>query len=175
MPDYKNGKVYKIVCRKTGLVYYGSTVQDLDRRLWGHRNEYKKYVEDGKKYITSFDIYEGEDYYIELVQLVPCENKKELETVERRFIESNTCANKYIPTRTPKEYHEAHRKERGEYHKKYNEIHRVKKCEYAKQYRVSNKEEILAKEKLFREAHKTERSISNKAYRERKKAERIAT
>ena len=171
MPDYKNGKVYRIVCRKTALVYYGSTVQDLDKRLWGHRNEYKKYVQDGQKYITSFDIYKGEDYYIELVQLVPCENKKELETVERRFIEANTCVNKYIPTRTPHEYHEVHKKERGEYQKTYSETHSEKKREYAKRYREINKTEINAKEKLFRENHKTQLSESNKAYREKRRDE----
>ena len=54
---YSRGKIYKII-GGDGLVYYGSTCNTLNRRLWGHQSDYRKY-KDGKSktYITSFKIH----------------------------------------------------------------------------------------------------------------------
>jgi predicted GIY-YIG superfamily endonuclease len=41
MPDYSNGKIYKLVSDKTAMIYIGSTTQDLNERLSGHKNEFK--------------------------------------------------------------------------------------------------------------------------------------
>jgi len=43
MPDYQKGKIYKIVCNETGLVYIGSTTQALSQRLQGHKKNYKTF------------------------------------------------------------------------------------------------------------------------------------
>ena len=41
MVKYENGKIYKIVCNKTGLIYYiGSTVKALYDRLSQHKYDY---------------------------------------------------------------------------------------------------------------------------------------
>ena len=46
MPDYQQGKIYKIVCNTTGLLYIGSTTQKfLSSRLSGHMRNYKKTFE----------------------------------------------------------------------------------------------------------------------------------
>ena len=44
MRDYKDGKIYKIVCNNTGLTYYGSTCEKrLSRRLlWKKQTENKR-------------------------------------------------------------------------------------------------------------------------------------
>ena len=34
--NYSQGKIYKIVCNKTGLIYIGSTYRTLDERLKRH-------------------------------------------------------------------------------------------------------------------------------------------
>ena len=39
-----------------------------------------------------------------LVESYPCENKNELHSRERYYIENNNCVNKIIPTRTSKEF-----------------------------------------------------------------------
>ncbi len=45
MPDYSKGKIYKIVCNTTGLVYIGSTCEPtLARRLAGHRGAYNAFL-----------------------------------------------------------------------------------------------------------------------------------
>jgi hypothetical protein len=33
MPDYSNGKIYKLVSDKTDMIYIGSTVRSLKERL----------------------------------------------------------------------------------------------------------------------------------------------
>ena len=42
MPNYKNGKMYKLICNNTGKIYIGSTTVLLCKRLAGHVNAYKK-------------------------------------------------------------------------------------------------------------------------------------
>ena len=32
MPDYQQGKIYKIICKETGEIYIGSTVRPLKQR-----------------------------------------------------------------------------------------------------------------------------------------------
>ena len=42
MIDYSKGKIYKIVCNNTGLIYIGSTCEPtLARRLAKHVGNYK--------------------------------------------------------------------------------------------------------------------------------------
>jgi hypothetical protein len=79
MERYQNGKIYNIVCNITGKVYIGSTCKKLlSQRLAGHVSDFKGW-KDGKRHnITSFQILEGGDYYIELLELVPCNSKDEL-------------------------------------------------------------------------------------------------
>ena len=90
MPDYSLGKVYKIVCHKSGLVYIGSTCEPtLARRLAKHRADYKHYLKGKKNYITSFKVLENGVYEIVLIENCSCENKDELHKMERFLIENN--------------------------------------------------------------------------------------
>ena len=89
--DYSQGKIYKIVCNKTGLVYIGSTYRTLDERLKEHEYNCKRFIHT-KKYnpdklkkicfCTSFFILLNKDYKIELIENYPCESKLELEIKE---------------------------------------------------------------------------------------------
>jgi len=90
MPDYKQGKIYKIQCNKTGLVYYGSTCQKLSNRLHQHKVHAKR---EGTG-ITSKLIIENNDYDIHLVENIVCDNKKELLMREDFYTANNTCVNK---------------------------------------------------------------------------------
>ena len=119
---YQNGKIYKIVCNETGEVYYGSTIQKLITRMNKHKNK--------KKYCRSKQIINRGNYYYELVENYSCNNRKELETREKWYIENNECINKNIPLRTRKEYRQDNKE-------------KIK--EYSKQYRESNIEKIKEK------------------------------
>lgn len=101
---YQRGKIYKLVCNKTGKVYYGSTCEKrLSIRKAKHKNNYKNYLAGKTNFTTSFNIIENNDYDIVLVELYPCQIKDELLARERFFIENNECVNKSIPGRSQKE------------------------------------------------------------------------
>ena len=70
MVNYKDAKIYKIVCNITGKVYYGSTCTTLCRRLTGHRTAFDRYNKGlDRSRITSIDVLTGGDYNIILVPL----------------------------------------------------------------------------------------------------------
>ena len=101
---YKNGKIYKIVDRINGNIYIGSTIQPLNRRLLQHEYDYKLKQKGEINYsVTSFDIIENQNFYIELIENYPCNNRYELELRERFHIDNNICVNKNIPHRTTEE------------------------------------------------------------------------
>ena len=53
MPDYSKGKIYTIICRNDpSLIYVGSTIQSLAKRLGGHRKDsikYEKQIKNSQK------------------------------------------------------------------------------------------------------------------------------
>ena len=72
MPDYKQGKIYKIVCNVTGKVYIGSTIETLARRLAGHRTAYKTFKEGKSTNVTAYQIIEQGNYDIVLIDYYNC-------------------------------------------------------------------------------------------------------
>ena len=92
MPNYSNSKIYKIVCKTTGLTYYGSTTATLKSRLRDHT-----YYKKGNRDCSSQPIIDGNNSEIVLVEDYPCETKEELLWRERYYIENNECVNIQIP------------------------------------------------------------------------------
>lgn len=149
MPDYKDGKIYRLICNITGLIYYGSTTKTLNERKTGHKADYNRFLNGNSDYYTSFKIIENDDYKIELVELFPCNDRKELETREGFYIKNSECINKITVTQTRKEYRELHKNEIKEYRKIYYEDNKDKlnsqKRDYMKIYNEKNKEKIKEK------------------------------
>jgi hypothetical protein len=177
MVNYQLGKIYKIVCNNTGDVYVGSTCEPtLARRLQNHLASLRFFKEGKtKSTITSFEILEGGNYDIILIEDFPCERKDQLRARERHHIESIDCVNKVIPTRTKKEYNDEHKdkrkadflkyyhetgflqnKEHYERHKEYyqKKNKRYSENEYFKQYYKKNRDKIKETTKQFREHNK---------------------
>lgn len=94
MPDYKNGRIYKIVCNITGMKYIGSTCQPLYKRLAGHVSAYKAGNNQG---LTSINIISNGNYKIVLIENYPCNSKEELIRRERYHIEALECVNHNKP------------------------------------------------------------------------------
>jgi len=138
---YVNGKIYKIVCNLTGEVYYGSTIQKLNYRISGHKCSLG---------CESRLIINRNNYYYVLIENYSCNNKKELETRERWYVENNDCINKIIPTRTMKEWKEDNKEKIQVRDKIYREKIKDQSGEYKKEWYIQNKEQILekAKEKI---------------------------
>ena len=146
MVNYQDGKIYKLICNTTGLVYIGSTCEpQLARRLAGHVGKYKMYKNGKNHYVTSFKVLEGGDYDIVLIKHVKCNSKEELHAEERKVIESMKCVNKVHPTRTDKQYYEDNLERIQEYKKNYRENNGDKIKEHKKQYYELNKAELSEK------------------------------
>ena len=128
MPDYANGKIYKIWSPSTDLTYIGSTCNKLHIRLFEHRSKFKIYKAGKCAYMTSFKVLEQPDYRILLIENYPCQNRAELNRREGEIIQAMTCVNKCVAGRTNKEsckkYREERRDEIIDYQKKYREDHR---------------------------------------------------
>jgi len=133
MNKYENGKIYKLT-GSNGLVYYGSTIQPLNKRLIKHKSKSNTTC---SKLIC--------DMKIELVENYPCNCKRELEMRERWFIKNNECVNSHIPCITEeekKEYKKQYRIDNKEQIKQYHINNKVRKKQYNIDYRENNKEKL---------------------------------
>ena len=145
MPDYSNGKIYKIYSKTLDNCYYGSTVQTLKRRLIGHKSKFKKGI-----YCKSQDVLKYNDYEIILVELFACNSKKELLDREGYYQKNFKCVNYKIAGRTKKQYKQDHKEEIKIKNKKYKEDHK----EEIKKYNEDHKEQIKKYKKKHYEANK---------------------
>jgi hypothetical protein len=156
---YQSGKIYKIVCNKTNLVYIGSTTQKyLSNRLKGHRSNYNQFLKGKGHFISSYKLLENNDYYIELIELFPCNSKDELLVRERHYFDIIECVNKFKPISTDDED--------KEYHKQYREDNKDKAKEYRIQYIEDNKEILKDKRKQKYENNKED--IKERIYQYRR-------
>ena len=137
MPDYKQGKIYKIHCNVTGEDYYGSTTYTLQVRINDHTSKCKKPL---NRQCKSRQIIERNNFQIELVENYPCETKKELHIRERYYIDNFPNINHYVPTRTQKEYKEIHKEFIKEYNANYCKEHRQERNEYSANLYKTNKD-----------------------------------
>jgi hypothetical protein len=136
--DYKNGKIYKLVCNTTGLQYVGSTTSTLAKRLYGHKGSYKLYQEGAGNYITSAKIIENGNYDIVLVEDYPCDSKDQLHARERYWIEKLDCVNKNVPNRTVKQYYVDNKVEILTHKQKYYEVNKGTISERKRKYYAQN-------------------------------------
>ena len=197
--DYSKGKIYKIVCNTTGLIYVGSTIQKLCERLRAHRSHYKLYLKGKSRFYTSFDIIKNNNYEIILIENCPCNSKEELHREERKYIESIGCVNKVIPTRTKKEwitsnidkikkqtktYYENNKEKLNEKQRIYYENNKEEKNQkkrqhyqntkgqQKKEYYEKNKKEIQEKQRIYRENNKEKYNERQKEYHQKHKQKR---
>ena len=139
--DYSRGKIYKIVCNITGKIYIGSTCEPtLARRLAKHVGNFRDWKKNNNKiYISSYQIIEEGDYYIDLLELYSCNSNDELRKKEREYYDKISCCNKINPFTSKEEFLQ----KKLEWTKNNPE----KRKESQKKYREKNKEEISQKKK----------------------------
>ena len=158
MVNYQLGKIYRLVCNTTGKTYIGSTCKpSLRKRLAEHKNDYNKWKKGTRlTKVSSFEIFDENNYDIILLENFPCNSKDELHARERFYIENHECVNKIIPTRTRQEYFEDNKE-------KIQEQNRIScKSRYEK-----NKNERLQKQKEYTLQHKEEIKQYQVEYREK--------
>ncbi len=93
MIDYKKGKIYSIRCHHDdSMIYIGSTTQSLAKRWGDHKTDFKsgnhlpfhKLIEDIK------------DWYIQLEEEYPCDNKEQLEKREFEIMRNVSTLNRTL-------------------------------------------------------------------------------
>ena len=154
MPDYNKGKIYTIRCRTDDtLIYVGSTIQPLSVRLGGHK------VRSNNAKYQNILLYKNknhnwDDWYIELYEEYPCENKEQLCKREGEVIRSIGTLNTRIEGRTRQEHYEDNKDDIA-----------IKQ----KTYRENNKDDIAIKDKQYYENNKDKIAIKCKEYYENNK------
>ena len=166
MPNYQNGKIYKLVCNITNKIYYGSTTLKLYKRKVDHVSKYKRFLEKKTHYVTSFEIIQGGDFDIVLIENIKCEDKSQLHEREKFYIKNNECVNKNIPGRTVNEYYQDNKVLIHEQKKEYYEDNKEVIKEQIKEYRENNKDAIKEYKKEYYEANKNAISEHQKEYYE---------
>lgn len=152
MPNYGNGKVYKIYSPSQPElgVYYGSTTQSLALRIGQHRSSAKAGLG-----VKSAVIIAAGDAVIVLVELCPVTTKEELTAREAFWIRENECVNKRVPGRT-----------RAESSAAYRAAHKVEIAAQMAAYHATHKVEIATRQAAYRASRKVERAAYDAAYRE---------
>lgn len=154
MPDYKNGKLYTIRCKTDeALIYVGSTLNPLYKRMYGH-NQHARDEKRTSLLYTKMRELGIDNFYIELYEEYPCNNKEQLNKREGEVIRLIGTLNEKISGRTFKEY--------------YND-HKEKLLEHNKEYYNENKERVLNICKEYRETHKEQKKETDRLYRENNK------
>ena len=103
MPDYSNGKIYKITSEKG--CYVGCTTQSLSVRLSGHLSKMKRALNGKCYYCSSFEVMHDAKETIEivLIEAFPCGSKRDLEAREAEVIKGIDCVNQLCSGRYWKE------------------------------------------------------------------------
>jgi len=169
MPDYTNGKIYKLISYSNPqLVYYGSTTQSLSQRFTNHKSDYNRYNRNVGYYMSSFELMRFDDVKIILVERFVCETRDELLSKENEYITGNACVNRQRAILTEdernvesKQYRESHKTESKQYWKS----HKIEMTNQQKQYRGLNKIEMANQQKQYREAHKVEKKQYYEAHK----------
>jgi hypothetical protein len=169
MPDYSQGKIYRLICNLTGEQYIGSTTQSLAKRLGGHVATTK--CEKNQYPCKSKQIIDRCDYSIVLIEEYSCDNKNQLEMRERFFIESMDCVNKTIPTRTPTEWYQENKEKQAEHSSKWNQANPEKHAEYNRKWRQANLEKHAEYNRKWRQANLEKNAEYKRKYYLKKKAE----
>jgi hypothetical protein len=170
MPDYNKGKIYTIRCRTDEtLIYVGSTIQPLSVRIGEHKRR-----GNNVKY-QNIILYKTinnnwDDWYVELYEECPCENKEQLCRREGEIIRKIGTLNSDIAGRTSIEWRGDNAEKLKLAKKEYYENNAEKIKEQAKLYRDNNKDKILEQKKEYYENNKDKILKQKKEYKAKQKA-----
>ena len=148
---YKRGMIYTIRNIKDDtMIYVGSTINNLSKRF----NNHKKACKAGQacRLYSHIENNDWDDWYIELYENCPCNNKKELDRREGEVIREIGTINKNIAGRTKKEYNQEFRDVRIKW---WND-NIIRMNELKKQNYIKNREEIAKKRKQYYQENREE-------------------
>jgi len=145
---YCRGMIYTIRnIKDDAMIYVGSTINNLSKRFNSHKKACKAGLAVSLySYIENND---WSDFYIELYEAYPCNNRKELDRREGQVIREIGTINKCIAGRTMKEYYVDNPDKLKNYYK--DNADKIK--EKVKNYQKNNADKIKEKVKVYRECN----------------------
>jgi len=163
MPKYENSVIYKLKHNEDyddTNIYVGSTTNFKNRKY-----QHKNYCNE-----SNFPVYQyirnngGWDEWVMIpIEPYPCISKNELEIRERYHIDLlKSKLNKYIPTRTIKEWIIDNKEHSKEWQVRYYKNNKEQILEKNKIYYENNKEQILEQSKQYRKNNKKKIKEDNK-------------
>ena len=131
------GRIYVAKNTVNNMLYVGSTVGELNTRMKQHLRD--MYKHPNIKLYKAMKEFEPCIFYINLLEEVVCENKRELRKQEGKYIRIiKPELNKNIAGRSVKEYNEDNnvflRVYRKLYYRNYRKTHREKFNQYHREY-----------------------------------------
>ena len=146
---YKRGMIYTIRnIKDDAMIYVGSTINNLSKRFDNHK-KCCKYSKSGMKLYSLIENNDWTDWYIELYEAYPCNNKKELNRREGEVIREIGTINKCIAGRTKKEWYEDNADKIKENKKEYRQENIDIIKEKRKKYYEKNSDIIKEKVKNY--------------------------
>lgn len=153
--DYSKSMIYKLCCKNSNItdIYIGSTT-NFKMRKYQHKSIYnnvnsKEYNQYKYQFIRTNGGFENFDMI--LIENVNVDNKRDLEKIERDYIDklkpSLNSVKSYITKDEKKQY-------KDEYKKEWYEKNKTEINEQSKIYREENKEKIKKQSKIYREENR---------------------
>lgn len=154
--DYKKAKIYQILNYIDNEVYVGSTCQPLSKRFSTHKSFMK--LKPNIPLYQHMNKYDISNFYIELIEEYPCENKEQLRAREGYYIRDRGTLNKLIAGRKIEEYRKDHYEQNKQeillHMKEYYQQNKQSKTEKAKEQYHKNKTKVLLTRKNHYELNK---------------------
>jgi hypothetical protein len=167
MSDYNTNEsvIYKIHCldKSCDFVYFGSTTNYTARRAL-HKYTYNNIRHSAynlKVYETIRTNGGLENWIMEIVEVFPCENKRDLCIREQWYIDS--AKNKMNSYRSYVSEEQLKKNDKVN-HKKYRLANKAELLAKDKQYRLANRDKMLEQGRQYRLAKKTEIKEYQKQY-----------
>jgi len=104
------------------------------KRYKTHVSTYKRYLNNkSNKYLTSYEILKFDNHYIDVIEFVKTNDKRELQKIEGQWIKqfANICVNHNIAGRNKKQYKQDNFDTINQYQKSYQQ-------QYQPKYRLSH-------------------------------------
>ena len=160
-----HGKIYKITNNIDSDIYVGSTINPLEIRFANHVICYQVIRLKHRLLYKKMNELGIENFNIELLDEIQCENKKDLYTLEGKYILQYGTLNKNIAGRNSKEYKRVYYFKNKD---KYQQHYETNKDKF-QQYYETHKDEILKKKQQYYETRRDEISKKRKQqYKNRK-------
>lgn len=157
---YEKSKIYKLQC-DDGYYYFGSTRNDLNKRLYDHKRASLKHIYRVYQHINTIG---WERVSVVLVEEYSCSSRKDLLQKESEYISANIydtfCLNTILAYVNEDQRLQNKRKLHCKYKDKLALYHKEKRggnpevAEYQRQYREKNKEDIKLSKKSYYDKNK---------------------